>query len=205
MNPKDDFCKHCIGPFIDDWLKKYGGHWDTCPSRVMEDERITAWDTIVRHPFFNKAFDNSNDRPLIDAMLEILDAAVQPITKEGEKNMSKLDFTSHPDEEGVKLIAYDAFSNGTIHFWEEGHRNDNNGVILTLKDVAALHKALGDHLEANKPRIPRSGAVQFSGGQIAVWRDDIAGWSVTSSNRAWGTEAELEQAFGTDWEELVVK
>lgn len=28
-----EFCTSCNGPYDDDWLQKYGGHWDTCQNR----------------------------------------------------------------------------------------------------------------------------------------------------------------------------
>lgn len=165
-----------------------------------EDERITAFDTLLRHPFFNMAFEDDNARPLIDSMIELLDEAVSP-RNEGEKMSDIITLDDKDETLYVYTARPDTYGKNKIIVNVTG----GNGVILTLKDVAALHKALGDHLEANRKQLPRSGAVQFAGGQIAVWRDDIAGWSVTSSNRAWGTEAELEHAFGTDWVELVPK
>jgi hypothetical protein len=35
---KPPFCDQCAGPYADDWLREYGGHWDTCPNRPKPDE-----------------------------------------------------------------------------------------------------------------------------------------------------------------------
>ena len=41
------------------------------------------------------------------------------------------------------------------------------------------------------------GIVRFvEGGELADWRDDILGWMVTGSERAWGDPVELVRKFG---------
>lgn len=183
----------------------------------QEDERITAWDRIVHHPFFNAAFDDApfhdGDRPLIDYMIELLDKAVS-LPSKGENMSNFTGFKTEPDFDGdyVEVIKFDhdVVRNGVQLTAYDAYNDRSNSVVLTLKDVAALHKALGDHLEANKRELPREGAVRFSGGEIAVYSEASSQGEPTflvhdEGKAAWYAERELEKHFGTDWVELVPK
>jgi len=49
------------------------------------DERISAWETIAKHPFFEKAY--AEERPLIVAMMSALDRAMvktEPVATQAE-------------------------------------------------------------------------------------------------------------------------
>jgi len=104
---------------------------------------------------------------------------------------------TEPIELGRNLEVYSA-DNGLMRFYTDGA-----GIALGLREVAALHKALGDHLEANKPRLPASGAIKFPDGSIAARDAAYPNWVSTDGGEY--SDDDLILAFGTDWVELVPK
>ena len=46
--------------------------------------------------------------------------------------------------------------------------------------------------------VPRA-IVQFEGGQIASWNDEILGWFVTGDVYGWGTSDALVKSFGSEF------
>ena len=80
--------------------------------------------------------------------------------------------------------------NGCDDFYVGASKRTVRYLLMDGWTVTTLKKA------APKVVVPRA-IVQFAGGQIASWHDDIFGWLVTGGTNAYGTSDALIFSFGS--------
>lgn len=73
---EEQFCDECQGPYKDDWLQKYGGHWDACPNR---HEFVDSFDLNFKQTTLLREMSKHEIKPLPPEFKKDVDIPNKPI------------------------------------------------------------------------------------------------------------------------------